>query len=494
MGKRKICKIVFVILSIFLCVAFYELFGICIAYKKQPEVSNTIKKETQNDSWNERSENMERAVIIEKNPEALLQRVRLIRNAKEDIILSTFAFQSDESGKLILGALHDAADRGVHIRLLVDGMESWIDMEGNPYFYGLSSHENVEIKLYNKANPLKPWKMMGRMHDKYLIADGKTYILGGRNTYNYFLGDFEKYKNYDRDVLVICENPQKENSVSQLLDYFENIWKQDDCAYFHEDKKLADKASVKKAALRMEEEYKEYAKIIKPLVCDTGILLDQYLQENRKVLFEGAQGAMLDIDYGTYPYVTSSHPGANGVCEGAGIGPLYIKEAIGIIKSYTTRVGAGPFPTELNDEIGDFIRERGHEYGTVTKRPRRTGWFDAVVVNQSRRMSSLTGIALMLLDVLSGLDTIKICTAYKYKGEIIHGLPSTVKGIEDVEPVYEEMPGWQEDITNVKSFEELPVNCQNYIRKIEELVHCPVRMFSVGPDREQTVVLKDIKF
>ena len=173
MGKRKICKIVFVILSIFLCVVFYESFGICIAYKKRPEVSNTIKKETQNDSWNERSENMERAVIIEKNPEALLQRVRLIRNAKEDIILSTFAFQSDESGKLILGALHDAADRGVHVRLLVDGMESWVDMEGNPYFYGLSSHENVEIKLYNKANPLKPWKMMGRMHDKYLIADGR---------------------------------------------------------------------------------------------------------------------------------------------------------------------------------------------------------------------------------------------------------------------------------------------------------------------------------
>ena len=169
-------------------------------------------------------------------------------------------------------------------------------------------------------------------------------------------------------------------------------------------------------------EYKEYAKEIKPLVCDTGMLLDQYLQEDKKVLFEGAQGAMLDIDYGTYPFVTSSHPGANGVSEGTGIGPLYIKEAIGIIKSYTTRVGAGPFPTELNDEIGDLIRERGHEYGTVTKRARRTGWFDAVVVNQSRRMSSLTGISLMLLDVLSGFETLKICTAYKYKGEIIHGL------------------------------------------------------------------------
>ena len=219
------------------------------------------------------------------------------------------------------------------------------------------------------------------------------------------------------------------------------------------------------------EEYKEYAKQIKPLVCDTGILLDQYLQEDKKVLFEGAQGAMLDIDYGTYPFVTSSHPGANGVSEGTGIGPLYIKESIGIIKAYTTRVGAGPFPTELNDEVGELIRQRGHEYGTVTKRARRTGWFDAVVVNQSRRMSSLTGISLMLLDVLSGFETLKICTAYKYKGEIIHGLPATVKGIEEVEPVYEEMPGWNEDITNVKSFEELPVNCQNYIRRIEELIH-----------------------
>ena len=242
------------------------------------------------------------------------------------------------------------------------------------------------------------------------------------------------------------------------------------------------------------EEYKEYAKIMKPLVCDTGLLLDEYMQADKKVLFEGAQGAMLDIDYGTYPYVTSSHPGANGVCEGAGIGPLYIKEAIGIIKAYTTRVGEGPFPTELFDETGELIRQRGHEYGTVTERPRRTGWFDAVVVNQSRRMSSLTGISLMLLDVLSGFDTIKICKAYELDGQIIHGLPATVKDIERCKPVYEEMPGWKEDITHVQSFDELPENCQKYIRKIEELIHCPVVMFSVGPDRKQTVVLKDIEF
>ena len=242
------------------------------------------------------------------------------------------------------------------------------------------------------------------------------------------------------------------------------------------------------------EEYKEYAKIIKPLVCDTGLLLDEYMQEGKKVLFEGAQGAMLDIDYGTYPFVTSSHPGANGVCEGAGIGPLYIKEAIGIIKAYTTRVGGGPFPTELFDETGSLIRERGHEYGTVTKRPRRTGWFDAVVVNQSRRMSSLTGISLMLLDVLSGFETLKICTAYKLDGKIMHGLPSTIKDVERVECVYEEMPGWQEDITQATCWEDLPVNCQNYIKRIEELIHCPVVMLSVGPDRKQTIVLKEVEF
>ena len=237
----------------------------------------------------------------------------------------------------------------------------------------------------------------------------------------------------------------------------------------------------------------KYAELFKPYVCfDWQDMLNRY--KDKKILFEGAQGVMLDVDYGTYPFVTSSHPGANGVSEGAGIGPLYIKEAIGIIKAYTTRVGSGPFPTELNDATGDLIRERGHEYGTVTERPRRTGWFDAVVVNQSRRMSSLTGISLMLLDVMSGFDTIKICKAYKLDGKEIYGLPATVKDIERCEPVYEELPGWKEDITHVKSFEELPVNCQNYIHKIEELVHCPVRMFSVGPDREQTVVLKDIKF
>lgn len=269
MKKQKLCKLILFFLVILLCVIFYELLGICIAYKKQPEVSAATRKETQNDTWKKRSETIERAVIIEKNPEALLQRVRLIQNAKAEIVLSTFAFKSDESGKLILGALLDAADRGVHVRILVDGLESWIDMEGNSYFYGLSSHENIEIKLYNKANPLKPWKMMGRMHDKYLIADGKTYILGGRNTYNYFLGDFPGHKNYDRDVLVVCDDPQKENSVTQLLDYFETIWEQKDCSDFHNNKKLANKKSVQKAVSALQEGYQQYSEAHEEKLCDT---------------------------------------------------------------------------------------------------------------------------------------------------------------------------------------------------------------------------------
>lgn len=240
------------------------------------------------------------------------------------------------------------------------------------------------------------------------------------------------------------------------------------------------------------EEYKEYAKAIKPFVKDTGLLLDEAFRNNENVLFEGAQGTMLDIDYGTYPFVTSSHPGANGVCEGTGIGPTNINKSLGIIKAYTTRVGSGAFPTEIEGDIAHYIREAGHEYGTVTKRPRRIGWFDAVVVNQSRRMSGLTHVSLMLLDVLTGVETLKICTAYKLDGEIIHALPSTIDELERVEPIYETMPGWNEDITNVTSFEELPQNCQNYLNRICELIHCPIAMFSVGPDRTQTIILEEL--
>ena len=241
-------------------------------------------------------------------------------------------------------------------------------------------------------------------------------------------------------------------------------------------------------------EYLGYAEKIRNHVADTSVIVYDAIKAGKKVLFEGAQGTLLDLDLGTYPFVTSSHPISGGFAVGAGVGPNMIKDVVGIVKAYTTRVGEGPFVTELDNEIGEEIRIKGREFGTVTGRSRRCGWFDAVIVRYAARVNGLTSISLMLLDVMSGFDTIKICKAYKLDGKEIYGLPATVKDIERCEPVYEELPGWKEDITHVKSFEELPVNCQNYIRKIEELVHCPVRMFSVGPDREQTVVLKDIKF
>lgn len=197
---RKTRKIIVIIFIIIIFILLYELIGILVAYGRQPKVSAETMQSMDVEKYYKRTAgNEERAAVIEENADALLQRIRLIYNAQEEIVLSTFAFHSDESGKIVIGALSDAAERGVKVRILADGFESWTSMEGKPYFYALSSHDNVEIKIYNKANPLTPWKSMGRMHDKYLIADGQTYLLGGRNTYNYFLGDSPGHKNYDRD-------------------------------------------------------------------------------------------------------------------------------------------------------------------------------------------------------------------------------------------------------------------------------------------------------
>lgn len=195
---------------------------------------------------------------------------------------------------------------------------------------------------------------------------------------------------------------------------------------------------------------------------------------------------MLDIDQGTYPFVTSSNPSAGGVCIGSGVGPSKIQQVIGVAKAYTTRVGDGPFPTEQINEIGDLIRDKGHEYGTVTGRPRRVGWFDSVVVRHARRVSGITGLSLNSLDVLSGIETVKICTAYKYRGEVIEHYPASLKMLAECEAVYEEMPGWSEDITGAKKLEDLPVNTLNYLNRVSELTGIPIAIFSVGRNREQT--------
>ncbi len=238
--------------------------------------------------------------------------------------------------------------------------------------------------------------------------------------------------------------------------------------------------------------YCEYAQQIAPYVVDTSYVLNEAIDSGKRVLFEGAQGVMLDIDQGTYPFVTSSNPVAGGVCIGSGVGPTKIHEVIGVAKAYTTRVGDGPFPTEINDEIGDRIREVGREYGTTTGRPRRVGWFDSVVVRHARRVSGITGLSLNLLDVLSGLEKVKICTAYKYRGEIITNYPARLDVLWECEPVYEELPGWKEDISGVRSFHELPLNAQHYVERISQLTGIPLSIFSIGPDREQTVQVRPV--
>ncbi|OBZ08308.1 adenylosuccinate synthase [Bacillus sp. FJAT-27264] len=233
-------------------------------------------------------------------------------------------------------------------------------------------------------------------------------------------------------------------------------------------------------------QYLEYAEVLRKYVADTSVVLNDAIDAESKVLFEGAQGVMLDIDQGTYPFVTSSNPSAGGVCIGSGVGPSKIKQVIGVAKSYTTRVGDGPFPTELNDEVGDYIRETGHEYGTVTGRARRVGWFDSVVVRHARRVSGITGLSLNSLDVLSGLKTVKICTGYKYRGEVITHYPASLKMLAECEAVYEELPGWSEDITSAKTLEDLPANTRKYVERVAELTGIPIAIFSVGRNREQT--------
>lgn len=239
------------------------------------------------------------------------------------------------------------------------------------------------------------------------------------------------------------------------------------------------------------EEYLSYAEALKPHVANVSVILNQAVKGGTNILFEGAQGTHLDIDHGTYPYVTSSNTLAGNACCGAGIGPTNIDRVIGMVKAYTTRVGAGPFPTELDDEIGDRIQERGAEFGATTGRRRRCGWLDVVVVRNAARLNSLTGLAVTKLDVLNGIQTLKLCTGYRYKGETLTEFPVSLHILEQCKPVYEQLPGWSEDISQIRDFDNLPENAVKYLRRIEELVETPIQIVSVGPGREETIVVQD---
>ena len=240
------------------------------------------------------------------------------------------------------------------------------------------------------------------------------------------------------------------------------------------------------------DEYYAAGQRLKDYVTDTAKILDDANVADEKVLFEGAQGVMLDIDHGTYPFVTSSNPVAGNVTVGTGVGPTSVSKVIGVCKSYTSRVGDGPFPTELFDEDGHHIREVGHEYGTTTGRPRRVGWFDSVVLRHSRRVSGITDLSINSIDVLTGLDTVKICTAYELDGEKITEYPANLDQLRRCKPIFEELPGWTEDITGCRSLEELPENARNYLERISELCGVHISIFSVGPDREQTNLLEQL--
>jgi len=226
-------------------------------------------------------------------------------------------------------------------------------------------------------------------------------------------------------------------------------------------------------------------------VADTSVVIHEEMKKGKNLLFEGAQGCLLDVDHGTYPYVTSSSTVAGNACSGSGVGPTHINAVIGVSKAYTTRVGGGPFPTEIKDALGEEIRQRGGEYGATTGRPRRCGWFDAVIVKHAVRVNGLSGIALTKLDILDTLGKIKMCTGYRRNGKTLDQVPSSIGVWEDVEPVYEELDGWQEDTRGTKRFSDLPINAQRYIRRFEEIVETEVILISVGSERDETIFLKN---
>lgn len=239
-------------------------------------------------------------------------------------------------------------------------------------------------------------------------------------------------------------------------------------------------------------EYLEYAERLRPYVADTTTILNKAIKEKKNILFEGAQATMLDLDHGTYPFVTSSYPVAGGACTGSGVGPRKIDNVIGVVKAYSTRVGEGPFPSELFDDVGQFIRDKGGEYGTVTGRARRCGWLDACVIKYASYINGLDSVAITRLDILDELEKLKICVAYKYNGEILEDYPADLDILSKVEPVYEEFDGWKTSTTNIREYDKLPENAKKYLKRLSEVIDTEISIVSVGAGRDETIIIKDI--
>lgn len=293
--------------------------------------------------------------------------------------------------------------------------------------------------------------------------------------------------------------PAYEDKVARIgirfIDLLEEETFREKLRYNIEEKNIYLKAILKEKTLNFREThdtYCGYRERLKRYVTNTALLLDREIKAGKRVLFEGAQGTLLDVDHGTYPFVTSSNTVIGGVCAGAGVGPQNIHQIIGISKAYTTRVGSGPFPTELKGPEGEKLKQDGDEFGATTGRPRRCGWFDAVGVRHAVRVNGMNGIALTKLDVLTGFKKIKICTAYRYEGETYQEFSSSQRVLERAEPVWEEMDGWDSPLSEARTLSDLPINAQRYIQRLEEILETDMVLVSVGPGREQTITIKDL--
>lgn len=332
------------------------------------------------------------------------------------------------------------------------------------------------IRLSNRAHVVMPWHK--------LFDELKENSLGDKKIGTTRRGIGPCYiDKADRIGIRVCDLIDKEEFAIRLKDILSR-------------KNLILEKVYNHAPLNYEEilhEYEGYAEKIRPYVCDTISFLNDAIDAGKKILFEGAQATMLDIDYGTYPYVTSSHPISGGVGVGAGVAPKKIDKVFGVVKAYCTRVGEGPFPTEQLNEIGDKLREAGHEFGTVTGRPRRTGWLDACVVKYAGQLSGTDYMAVTRLDILDDFDEIKMCVAYKLDGKILNEIPASLKVLAKVEPVYETFAGWKTDISKCRNYSDLPENAKKYLERMAEVTGIKLGIVSVGPNREQTIILaKDI--
>lgn len=335
--------------------------------------------------------------------------------------------------------------------------------------------ETAGIRLSNRAHVVMPWHKLIDALGEELRGDNKI------GTTKRGIGPCYIDK-ADRIGIRVCDLIDAEEFAIRVRDVLKI-------------KNLILQKVYNHAPLDAEEiirEYEGYAERLRPFVCDTITLLNAQIDAGKKVLFEGAQATMLDIDYGTYPYVTSSHPISGGVGVGAGVAPKRLDTVVGVVKAYCTRVGEGPFPTEQLNDIGDKLRKAGHEFGTVTGRPRRTGWLDACIVKYAGQLSGTDYMAVTRLDILDTFDEIKMCTAYKVDGEILNEIPASLKVLAKVEPVYETFEGWKTDISNVCRYDDLPVNARKYLERMAEVTGIALGIVSVGPNREQTIVLENI--